>query len=91
MSSDIDYFKRIYPEWFPSPTTVDIIIGVLIMSLLFLIPYLYVRFIEDRLVSIARGRIIPFIRFRLRLEKLINFIDHILKIQIFRPKEKNLI
>lgn len=88
MSSDIDYLRKTYPEWFPSPNYIDIIMGVIIFSLIFLIPYLYVRFVEDRLISLARDKLIPFIKFRLHLEKAIDFINHILKVQIFRPKEK---
>lgn len=86
---DPEYIKQAYPEWLSPTTFMDIITGVFIFSLVFLIPYLYVRFFEDRLIAFGRGTLIPFIRFRLRLEKLINLIDRILKIQIFRsPRAK---
>jgi hypothetical protein len=80
---DVEAFKRMYPEWFPQTTAFDIILGVLFLSLLFIIPYLYVRFLEDRLISLVGERLIPFIKFRMRLKKLIDFVHHILEIQIF--------
>jgi len=86
---DPEYIKKAYPEWFSPTNPLDIITGIFIFSLVFLIPYLYIRFMENRLIAFGRGRLIPFIRFRLRLEKLINLIDRILKIQIFRnPRAK---
>ncbi len=88
MSTDIDYLRKVYPEWFPSPNTIDILAGVIIFSLIFLIPYLYIRFLERRLISLVRDRFIPFIKFRLHLQKLIELINSMLKIQIFKPKEK---
>jgi len=71
---DIETFKRLYPEIFPqSPqfTIFGFISGVLFFSLLFIIPYLYVRFLEKRLISFLDYRLIPFIKFKLRLKKLI--------------------
>ncbi|VVB95821.1 Uncharacterised protein [uncultured archaeon] len=86
---DVEAFKKAYPEWFDAPTAVDIVFGVFIFSLLFLIPYLYIRFLERGFVSFAEDKLIPFIRFRLHLEKLIILIDRFLKIQIFKtPKAR---
>jgi len=64
-----------------SPT--DIVIGVLILSLLFIIPYLYIKFIEDRLISFMGNRLIPFIEFRLRLKRIIDIVHQILDIPVF--------
>ncbi len=83
---DVETFKKAYPEWFmptTAPTALDIITGVVVLALVFLIPYLYIRFIEARLFSFVRGRLAPFIRFRLHLGKLIDSINRILKIRIF--------
>lgn len=82
-----EFYGKAYPEWYSSPTAIEIITGIIVFSLIFLIPFLYVRFVEDRLVSFARDRLMPFIKFKMRLEKLINLINRVLKIQIFRPKE----
>lgn len=82
---DVEAFKRAYPEWFRPTTAIDILIGVFVFALIFLIPYLYVRFVEQGLVSFVRDRVIPFIRIKLHLEKLIFLIDRFLKIQIFKP------
>ncbi len=84
---DVEAFKRAYPEWFHPTTAIDILTGVFIFSLIFLIPYLYVRFVEMRLVSFVRDRLIPFIIFRLRLKKFIDLINRILKTPIFDPKK----
>ena len=80
---DIEAFKKMYPEWFPPTTALDIIPGVFILSLIFILPYLYVRFLEDRLLSFLGDRLIPFIKFRMRLKKLIDFVHRILEIRIF--------
>lgn len=82
-----DFYEKAYPDWWKPTNTVDIIIGFIILSLIFLIPYLYVTFLESRLISFIRNILIPFIKFRMRLEKPINLINRALKIQIFRPKE----
>ena len=83
---NVEDFRRAYPEWFPPTTAMDILIKVFIFSLLFLIPYIYVRFVEERLVSFVSYRVIPFIRFRLHLEKLIILIERILKTPVFKSK-----
>ncbi|MCZ7405038.1 MAG: hypothetical protein O8C67_08920 [Candidatus Methanoperedens sp.] len=89
MLNDVGTFQRTYPEWFPPTTALDILIGVFIFYLIFLIPYIYVRFVERRLVSFVGYRVIPFIRFRLHLEKLIILIDRILKTPVFITKSKS--
>jgi len=80
---NVEEFKRLYPEMFYPTSPTDIIIGVLILSLLFVIPYLYIRFLEERLISFFGNRLIPFIKFRLRLKKIIYLVHRILEIQIF--------
>ncbi len=82
-----EFYEKAYPEWWKPTNIVDIIIGVIIFSLIFLLPYLYVTFLESRLISFIRNRLIPFIKFKMRLEKIINLINRVLNIQIFRPKE----
>ena len=85
MSADLDYLRRTYPEMFPPPTTEDIIIGVFVLSMLFVIPYLYIRFIEGRLISFVNDRLIPSIRSDYNC-KLIDSINRVLKFQIFRSR-----
>lgn len=89
MLNDLDTIKRAYPEWFPPTTAVDILTEVFFFALIFLIPYIYVRFVERRLVSFVEDRVIPFIRFRLHLEKLIIVIECILKTPVFITKSKS--
>jgi peptidoglycan/LPS O-acetylase OafA/YrhL len=86
---DVEAFKRAYPEWFPPTTAMDILTRVFIFALIFLIPYIYVRFVERRLVSFVRNRVIPFIRFKLHLEKPIILIERILKTPVFKSKSKS--
>ena len=86
---DVEAFKRMYPEWFPQTTIFDIILGALFLSLLFIIPYLYVRFLEERLISFFDNSFIPFIKFRMRLKKSIDFFHRVLEIRIFgNPKSR---
>ncbi|MFZ3385276.1 MAG: hypothetical protein WA144_15255 [Candidatus Methanoperedens sp.] len=80
---DVETFKRMYPEWFPQTRISDVILGFILLSLLFVIPYLYVRFLEERLISFLDSKLIPFIMFRLRLKKLIDLFHQILEYQIF--------
>ena len=84
--ADIEAYKKAYPEQFSTPAE-DIFISLIIFFftfvLFFLALYLYARFLEPGLVTSVRNRLIPFIRFRLHLNKLINFIDHVLKTRIF--------
>ena len=80
---NVEEFKKLYPEMFAQTTPADIIIGVLIISSLFIIPYLYSRFLEDRLISFLGNRLIPFIEFRLRLKRIIDIVHRILEIPVF--------
>ncbi len=80
---NIEEFKKLYPEMFATTTPTDIIIGVLILSLLFIIPYLYIRFLEDRVISFLGNRLVPFIKFRMRLKKIIDLVHRILEMQVF--------
>jgi len=68
---NVDEFKKLYPEMFSSTSPTDIIIGVLFLSLLFIIPYLYIRFMEDRLTSFMGNKLVPFIKFRMGLKKFL--------------------
>ncbi|VVB88072.1 Uncharacterised protein [uncultured archaeon] len=93
MMYDVGTFKRTYPEWFSPVTFLDAIEGfaalILIFLILFLIPYLYIRFVETGLVLHVRSRLIPFIRSRLHLGKFIDLIDRVLKTEIFQyPKTR---
>jgi hypothetical protein len=80
---DVEAFKRLYPEMFSPTKPVDIIIGMLIIALLFVIPYLYIKFLEDRVISFLENRLIPFVKFRLRLNRIIELVHRILEIQVF--------
>jgi len=80
---NVEEFKKLYPEWFSPTTPLDIITGVLILSFLFIIPYLYIRFLEDRMISFLGNRLVPFIKFRMRLKRIIDFVHRILEIQVF--------
>jgi hypothetical protein len=80
---NVEDFKRLYPEWFSPTTPIDIITGVLILSLLFVIPYLYIRFLEERVISFLGNRLIPFIEYRLRLKRIIDLVHRILEMQVF--------
>ena len=80
---NVEEFKKLYPEMFSPASPTDIVIGVLILSLLFIIPYLYIKFIEDRLISFMGNRLIPFIEFRLRLKRIIDIVHQILDIPVF--------
>ena len=87
---DVEAFKRMYPEIFPQTTIFDFIVGVLILSLLFIIPYLYVRFLEERLISFLDYRLIPFIKFRMRLKRLIDFFHRVLEFQLFGDRRSGI-
>lgn len=80
---DVEAFKRLYPEMFSPTTPTDIIIGVIILSLLFIIPYLYIRFLEDRVILFLGNRLVPFIKFRMRMNKIIDLVHRILEMQVF--------
>ncbi len=86
---DVQSFIKAYPDWSKPTNELDIILGAIFFSMFFLVPYLYVRFLEARLVSFTVNRLIPFIMFRLRLEKPVAFVKNILGFRIFRvPKVK---
>ncbi|CAG0995998.1 hypothetical protein METP3_02965 [Methanosarcinales archaeon] len=87
---DVEIFKRMYPEMFPQTTIFDVILGVLLLSLLFVIPYLYVRFLEERLISFLDFRLIPFIKFRMRLKKLIDLSHRVLEFQLFGDRRSGI-
>jgi hypothetical protein len=80
---NVEEFKKLYPEMFSSTSPTDIIIGVLILSFLFIIPYLYIRFLEDKLISFLGNRFVPFIKFRMRLKKIIDIVHRILEMPVF--------
>lgn len=81
---NVEEFKKLYPEMFSPTKPIDIFIGVLVLSLLFFIPYLYIRFLEDRVISFVGNRLVPFIEFRLRLKKVIDIVHRILEMQVSR-------
>lgn len=81
---NVEEFKKLYPDMFSPTKPIDIFIGVLILSLLFFIPYLYIRFLEDRVISFVGNRLVPFIEFRLRLKKVIDIVHRILEMQVSR-------
>ncbi len=85
---DVQSFKETYPDWFYS--TPDEAFALLFIFVLpFLITYLYIRFFESRLIFLFGNIIVPFLRFRLRLEKPFKLIKNILGFQIFRiPRAK---
>lgn len=80
---NVEEMKRLYPGMFPPTDPIDIIIGVLIISSLFVIPYLYIRFLEDKVIAFLGNRLIPFIEFRLRLKSIIDIVHRILEMPIF--------
>lgn len=88
--NDIDALMKMYPEFFGHDVPVtDMAINLFVLFLLFLIPYLYIRFFESRIVLFIRGILIPFITYRLHMEKLIIFMKRVLEYQIFSvPKRK---
>jgi hypothetical protein len=57
--------------------------GVLILALLFIIPYLYIRFLEHRLILFLRNVLIPFIKFRMRLKTILDIVHRILEMPVF--------
>jgi hypothetical protein len=80
---NVEEFNRLYPEMFSPTTPTDIIIGILILSLLFVIPYLYIRFLEDRMISFLGNKLVPFIEYRLRLKRIFDIVHRILEIEVF--------
>jgi hypothetical protein len=87
--NDIDAIQKMYPEMFGHNVTVaDITIWTFVFILPFLIPYLYIRFFESRVILFTRNRLIPFIKYRLHLEKLIIFVKRVLEYPIIGLKAK---
>jgi hypothetical protein len=80
---NVEEFKKLYPEMFSPASPTEIIIRVLILSLLFIIPYLYIRFLENRVISFLGNRLIPFIEFKLRLKRIIYLGHQILEMPVF--------
>lgn len=87
MIGDLEAYKKMYPEDFRELGLMEIVFHVLIVLLPFLIIYIYVRFIENELRYVVNSKTIPFIRYKMRLNGIINFVDSILKIKIFNYKE----
>ena len=86
MIGDLEEYKRLYPGDFGEFGLMDIV-HVLTILLLFLVIYIYVRFIENDLKNLIIARTIPFIRYDMRLNGIINFVDSVLKIEIFNYKK----
>jgi len=80
---DVESFKRLYPEMFSPATPLHIITGAIIISLLFVIPYLYVRFLEEKVISFLGNTLVPFIKFRMKMKKIIDIVHRILEIKVF--------
>jgi hypothetical protein len=68
------------------PMKMVIYLSVLILP--FLVMYMYIRFVENDLNSIINSKIIPFIRYKIRLDGIINLINNILKIEIFNYQKR---
>ena len=86
MIGDLEEYKRMYGD-FGEPGLMDMVY-VLIVLLPFFAIYLYVRFVENRLVAFVNFRLIPFVRYKMRLNRVINFFDRILKTEIFAIAKK---
>ena len=88
--NNIEALKKMYPEFFGRQVTItDMAIGLFIFLLPFLIPYLYIRFFESRAVLFIRCRLVPFVKYRLHLEKFIILVKRVLGYHIFRvPRAK---
>lgn len=83
---DIEEYKRMYPGDFREPNLVEIAVYLLVLLSPFLVMYVYVRFIEADLKRVINSKTIPFIRYKVRLNGIINFANSILKIEIFNHK-----
>ncbi|VVB87165.1 Uncharacterised protein [uncultured archaeon] len=49
MSINDELLRRLYPEWYPPGAIHPVLLIFLTIAILLIIPYLYSRFIEDRL------------------------------------------
>ena len=89
--ADVETYRKLYPDQFPQLTLETVIFillySALILSLPFLIPYIYIKFFESSVVSLIR-RAKETIKGNAAIGRLINLIDRVLKIQIFNPKIK---
>lgn len=75
-------FRRLYPDQIRDPTFGDIVIFLFFFSLPLLIPYIYIKFFENIIMSFTNFRLIPFIKFRLHLVRFIHLINKILKFEL---------
>ena len=73
-----------YPEFIGRLTPEDLISIILLFSLPFLVPYLYIKFVEQSLLSVAGRNSVRFARFKLYFNKPVNFIKRILEYQMFK-------
>ena len=74
--------RRLYPDQIRDPTFGDIVIFLFFFSLPLLIPYVYIKFFENRIMSFINFRLVPFIKFRLHLDRFIHLINKILKFEL---------
>ncbi len=65
-------------------TVTDIAIFLFVLLMPLLIPYLYIRFFERRIILFIGGRLIPFIEYRLHLKKLIIYVKRVLEYPIIK-------
>lgn len=65
MSIGLENIEKINPDWVRGISVEDTLIFLSFCVLIFGIPYLYIRFIERRLVLFVRNRMIPFFKFRI--------------------------
>lgn len=82
MIGNLEIYRKMYPENFTEPGFTDVA-RVLIVILLFFAIYIYVRFVENRLIAFINFELVPFVRYRMRLNRIISFISRILKTEIF--------
>lgn len=73
-----------YPEFIGRLTPEYLILIILFFSLPFLIPYLYIKFFEQRLLSVARQNSIKCVRFKVYFNKPVNLIKSILEYMVFK-------
>jgi hypothetical protein len=52
---DVDTFIKQYPEWYNPDSTRNIIMFFILFSLLFIIPYIYIRFFEVKVISLINN------------------------------------
>lgn len=46
---DVEEYQRLYPEWNGGFTLFDVLRVVFVVVVFFVLPYVYVRFLEERL------------------------------------------